>query len=371
MSLGVFVLGMHRSGTSAATRLVNLVGVPTYIEGDLLTTTEDNPRGYWESVSLTAFNDRLFAALECDWSCPPLLENGWEAAPALAGLQTEAAKLFPAVIPTEQWVWKDPRNCVTFDFWIASLDVRPVIVLVDRNPLEVAASLNTRDDLGKVYALALWERYLRRCLASIAGLPTLVTGYDELLSDPLGWSESVGRFLEGTGVSTAPVDVESARRYVDPDLRHARFTSDELLRDPAVSQPQQELVHALQSLQGPHESLVAPNLPPESASTEALLAERRRLYPREHEFIELGEYARDLGERYLALEKYVRDLEGRYADVENYARELEGRYADVEEHARELQGRHADVEKYARELAERYAELERYARELTERTPSS
>ena len=343
MSLGVLVLGMHRSGTSAATRLVNLVGVPSCIDGDLPATTDDNPRGYWESVSLTAFNDRLLAALGCDWSCPPLLGAGWEANPALAGLRAEAATLFPEVIPTEQWVWKDPRNCITFDFWVAALDVRPVIVLVDRNPLEVAASLGTRDGFGRVYALALWERYLRRCLESIAGLPTLVTGYDELLSDPLAWCERVGRFLEGAGVSTAAVDVESARRYVDPDLRHARLTSDELLRDPAVSQPQRELVHALQSLRGPHESLATPDLSPESASTEALLAERRRLYPREHEFIELGEYARDLGERYLALEAYAHDLEKRYADVE----------------------------KYARELAERYAELERYARELAERTASS
>jgi hypothetical protein len=354
---GVFVLGMHRSGTSAATRLVNLVGVPTCSDGELVAPTDDNPRGYWESVSLTAFNDRLLAALGCDWSCPPPLEVGWEVDPALAELRAEAAKLFPEAIPTEQWVWKDPRNCVTFDFWAAALDVRPVIVLVDRNPLEVAASLAVRDDLGKVYALALWERYLRRCLASISGLPTLVTGYEELLSDPLGWCERVRRFLETAGVSTAPVDVESARGYVDPDLRHARHTSAELLRDPAVSEPQQLLVEALQSLQGPHESLAAPDLPPESVSTDALLAERRRLYPREREFSELGGYARDLGERYVALEAYVRDLEGRHADVETYARELAER--------------HADVETYARELAERYAELERYARELTERAASS
>lgn len=343
MSLGVLVLGMHRSGTSAATRLVNLLGVPTCSDGELVAPTDDNPRGYWESASLSAFNDRLLAALGCDWTCPPPLETGWEADPALAGLRAEATTLFREAIPTEQWVWKDPRNCVTFDFWAAALDVRPVIVLVDRNPLEVAASLAVRDDLGKVYALALWERYLRRCLASSSGLPTLVTGYEELLSDPLGWCARVREFLEAAGVSTSPVDAESARGYVDPGLRHARHTSEELLRDPAVSEPQHRLVDALRSLRGLHESLAAPALPPESPSTEALLAERRRLYPREREFGELGEYARDLGERYLALEAYVRDLEGR----------------------------HADVETYARELAERYAELERYARELTERAASS
>ena len=40
---GVFVLGMHRSGTSAAARLVNLLGVPTCVEEDLLRTTRGQP----------------------------------------------------------------------------------------------------------------------------------------------------------------------------------------------------------------------------------------------------------------------------------------------------------------------------------------
>ena len=56
---GVFVVGMHRSGTSAAARLVNLLGIPTCVEEDLLLKTEDNPRGYWESATLTGLNDRL------------------------------------------------------------------------------------------------------------------------------------------------------------------------------------------------------------------------------------------------------------------------------------------------------------------------
>src|SRR5687768_10874208 len=110
MGLGVFVLGMHRSGTSAATRLVNLLGVPTCIDEDLSPTKADNPRGHWESESLTALNERLLDALGCDWSCPPRLEQGWENDSALEQLVAEAAVLFPTIFPTEQWVWKDPRN---------------------------------------------------------------------------------------------------------------------------------------------------------------------------------------------------------------------------------------------------------------------
>ena len=80
---GVFVVGMHRSGTSAAARLVNLLGIPTCVEEDLLLTTADNPRGYWESATLTGLNDRLLDALGCDWTCPVELTAGWEADLAL------------------------------------------------------------------------------------------------------------------------------------------------------------------------------------------------------------------------------------------------------------------------------------------------
>ena len=67
---GVFVLGMHRSGTSAATRLINLLGIETCVASDLLPWARDNPRGHWESRSLNDFNDRILARLGCDWTLP-------------------------------------------------------------------------------------------------------------------------------------------------------------------------------------------------------------------------------------------------------------------------------------------------------------
>jgi len=54
-------------------------------------------------------------------------------------------------------VWKDPRNCLTFALWVGVLEVDPVVLLVYRNPLEIAASLRVRSGEAKVYALALWS----------------------------------------------------------------------------------------------------------------------------------------------------------------------------------------------------------------------
>ena len=355
MSRGVFVLGMHRSGTSAATRLVNLLGIPTCAEEELLPGTEDNPRGYWESASLTAFNDRILEAFESDWSCPPRLDPGWDAGPVLAELRSEAPELFSRVFPLEPWVWKDPRNCITFPFWRAALDVEPVVVLVHRNPLEIAASLGARDDLGKLYSLALWERYLQSCLTAATGLTTLVTTYDEILDDPNAWCEGIRNFLDGVDVGTHELE-PNALDYVDANLRHTTLTHQHAVSDPALSNGQRELLEILESLRGAHDALALPVLPDETPTTEALLAERRRLHPREREHRELGEYSRSLGERFVELQRYSEGLGTQFTELQRNSEELWAQFQELQ--------------RYSDDLGQRFLALEAYARELQARSPS-
>ena len=50
--MSVVVLGLHRSGTSALTRCVNLMGLSVGRDEDLLPANEENPRGFWENTYL-------------------------------------------------------------------------------------------------------------------------------------------------------------------------------------------------------------------------------------------------------------------------------------------------------------------------------
>ena len=300
---------MHRSGTSAVTRLVNLLGVPTCIEEDLTPAKADNPSGFWESGSLTAFNDRLLEALGCDWSCPVQLEPGWETAAVATDLGHEAGVLFARLFPSDAWVWKDPRNCLTLAFWLRQLDVRPVILLVHRNPLEVAASLEARNGFGRMYSLALWERYVRSCLTAIRGLPVFVTEYDEVVSNPLDWSARVREFLEDAGVVTAAPHEEATLKFVDGRLRHTRLRRHDLQADPVVSEAQRQLDLALGELRGAHHAFSGPSLPDETPSTEHLLAERRRAHAVERRYLELEDFARELAERHVVVDEAMRALD--------------------------------------------------------------
>src|SRR5262249_1254764 len=260
---------------------------------DLVPPSSKNPKGYWESMSLVAFNIAVLNAIGSDFSCPVAVEPGWWDDPRLDGLRAQAPAAFLAAFPSAPFVWKDPRTCLTFSFWRSALDVRPVVVLVNRNPLEIAAStMRTRGEDRKAYSLASWERYLRQALQKIDGLPVLVTDYAGVLADPLAWSESSRRFLSDAGIPTRPLRTEDVEAFIDPDLKHASFTRDDFLSDPDVSGVQRALFEELERLEGSHEAFASPALPPETRSTDALLAEQRRAKQLERELTVLRESRR-------------------------------------------------------------------------------
>jgi hypothetical protein len=289
---GVVVLGMHRSGTSAATRLVSLLGLQLPSEEDLVPPSAKNPKGYWESLSLVAFNERLLRVLGSDMRCPVRLEPGWELDERVAPLRSVAPSAFRQTFPGDPWVWKDPRLCLTLPFWTNVVGPRPAMVLVNRNPLEIVSS-TARAGRGeqKVYVLALWERYLREALAHLAGRPALVTSYESLLTDPVDWCGGARDFLASAGFDVLDPDSEAVRAFVDGRLRHAESSRDALLADDALSPSQRELFLALERAELSHERFRPPELPDESPSTEALLAERRRVLQLEWELTRSRERA--------------------------------------------------------------------------------
>jgi hypothetical protein len=277
VEVGVFVLGMHRSGTSAVTRLIGFLGARTPPEEDLVQASDKNPKGYWESESLVNFNERVLSAVGSDIACPVALDPGWENDSRLDRLRRDAAPAFRQVFPTPPWVWKDPRHCLAFAFWRSVLPMKPVVVLVNRNPLEiVASSQRARGEVGKIYSLALWERYLRQALSQITGVPVLVTNYGEVLSDPLAWCERAQGFLTSAGVSAHAHRASDVLAFIDTQLRHTELTRADFLDDGDVSDAQRALFVALEQLEGSQHDFSAPVLPDETPTTEALLAERRR-----------------------------------------------------------------------------------------------
>jgi hypothetical protein len=261
---------MHRSGTSAATRLVNLMGVPLGETADLISGSSDNPAGYWESSSLTDFNNELLGHLGGAWFAPPSLELGWQKDDSLAALETKGREAFSRVYSTAEWAWKDPRNSILLPFWLRALSTRPVIVVTLRDPSAVSWSLHRRDRFTPVYSALLWERYTRDVLTNIDGLPVIVTSFERLLADPTAWCESICGFLADQHLRVSRPDADLVREFVEH--RHIEVGAN---RELDLTRPQRELLSLLLDVDGGHDRFKTPALPPPTEWSSVAFAEHR------------------------------------------------------------------------------------------------
>jgi len=264
---GVVVLGMHRSGTSAVTRALNLLGLSICPPTDLIGAHPTNPTGHWESRTLVECNNAILKAAGARSWCPPPPGPAWISTPPVQDLIPLCRAAFRAVHPSPPWVWKDPRTCLTADLWLPLLQAPPAIVLVAREPLQIARSVNARDSFALPLCLALWERYLREAMRSAVGLPVWVTWFDQLLDHAQGWAAAAARFLGNIGIRPVggAADPSAAARELDPRLRHhgEHDTENHLL-----STEQHRLRDLLRDLTGVHPSFALPKLPEETASNE-------------------------------------------------------------------------------------------------------
>lgn len=291
--MGVVVLGMHRGGTSATTRAVHLLGVPLGDVRDWMQPRGDNPRGFWESESLTALNDEILEALGGHWTAPPASRDCLAGQPRLSSFRERAVERIRAVYTTRRWVWKDPRLCITLPFWLSLLEPAPVFVIAQRNPLEIAASLEARNGFSKVFSLALWERYVRSALEHAQRRPAFVVHFVDLLSDPARCLQELQDFLvrhdavDGAGTPHAEIT-----REVDVDLRHHVRATASFQEDRDASDEQKELNEVVERLVGAHERLVVPRLPDETAWAAELIEERRERLRLEHRDAAIAETQR-------------------------------------------------------------------------------
>jgi len=253
----VFVIGMHRSGTSATAAVLDELGLESPSADELVPPTRTNQRGHFEAKTLVRLNDRLLTTVGGTWSAPPPLVPGWERADSLDELRAEASASFDAVFPHRPAAWKDPRNCIVLPFWQSVLGPGTAAVLVYRDPIEVARSLQARNQFSLTEGLALWERYVRSACANLNGLPTLCCDFQSLLDHPRKWCEEAVAFLAlvGIAVDTAPLD--QAADSVDGSLRHQHKATEGAH---GLGSSQRRILEILRSMDGPHHAWPSPDL---------------------------------------------------------------------------------------------------------------
>jgi hypothetical protein len=260
---------MHRSGTSAVAHTLAELGLSSPASEDLIAAGPYNERGYWESRTVSRFDESVLRHLGGTWSAPPRTSAGWELSEdaGMREIRSRAAELAQSMFERQPAVMKDPRLCLTLPLWRTVLSAEPVAVLVFRDPVEVALSLQDRDGFPLTLGLALWHRYVRHSLVSLAGLPVLVVEYARLLDEPRDWVDNLSTFLADHGITPAAYRADDATDVVARGLRHY---SEDL---PALSLrvEVQPLLEILRDHVGPHEKWSTPALPDEPAWVEDVI----------------------------------------------------------------------------------------------------
>jgi glycosyltransferase involved in cell wall biosynthesis len=218
----VIVLGMHRSGTSAITRGLELFGVD--LGQNLLAANEYNPKGYFEDNQLVNINDNILRKSGSLWSALQFLEPADLLGSRFEKEQNEARKFLKGKLAQGIPIGlKDPRLSRILPLWqkiFVEMGVRVGYLIAFRNPFEIASSLEKRDGMSVDYGLTLWGSYQTDALRHTEGKSRLFVGFHQLLENSERELTRISEFLETTWNPRAQSALEYEKKFLDAGLRH-------------------------------------------------------------------------------------------------------------------------------------------------------
>ena len=231
----LLVLGMHRSGTSCLTGLLEDIGLSP---GQVDCWGPFNRKGNREDARVNQLNDALLQTDHFAWDVPPPLS--WhireETLPSLRARRGECVNAILAQAPLA--ILKDPRTLLTLPFW-CEMQPEPRLMGIFRHPWSVAHSVAVRDMGQSVEeGLALWLAYNERLLQAHRRRPFPLLCFDlphpafvQQLSLALrthfaDWIEAgmihldrIGAFYDQSLVHQAPAGPEGASGVSEAGLR--------------------------------------------------------------------------------------------------------------------------------------------------------
>jgi hypothetical protein len=347
----VIVAGMHRSGTSATARVINLLG--TDIASDLTPSVPgNNDRGFWESAAALKLHDRLLAELVSAWDDPYPLADGW--------LQTNAAREAKRAIldhidkefaDSKMFVVKDPRLTRLLPLWLEALDelaIAPIIVIPFRNPLDVAASLARRDGTPLANSLLGYIQANLEVEQASRGCPRIFQLYDDLIFD---WRAFADKLAGVGGPNSEALTGEIAGEidgFLSADLRHHQATRESLARLADATMVTEMYDQMIQVAAGGNEA-------PLRACFDRV---RGRIWEAAKLFRAVASaQAEDNRELARRESETTAELQRRDAQLEQLKLQLRQREAQIEEMTSELRQREARVEQVTVALGQRSAAI--------------
>ena len=222
MRQAVIVLGMHRSGTSAASGMFFLNGYD--LGKSIMNANWSNPKGFYENKKIAELSDDLFRRLGVNWHNTLGLRNEWWEENTLDDFRERLKESILTEFGNDsKLLFKDPRMCILLPFYrkvFAEMEFDLRIVVIFRHPLEVAQSLNRRDGFSFRKSCRIWMDHMIRAERYSRGMKRVFIDYQSVIEDP------VQAFIRLAGCLNEPSDLtaEQEARLIDfitPVLNHS------------------------------------------------------------------------------------------------------------------------------------------------------
>jgi hypothetical protein len=351
----VLVLGMHRSGTSALAGVLSALGVAG--PRTLVSPTESNPRGYFESPRIFTALDDMLASIGSCWDDWRQLDQQWLDSKAAQHRKSIKALLIDEYASEPIIFLKDPRICRFVPFVcsiLAELNFTFVALLPLRNPLEVAYSLKRRDAFALSKSVLLWLRHVLDAEIYSRNMPRYFLQYEKFVAD---WRHDMDRAAQITGITwpdqshcvSAKID-----QFLTPDLRHEIALFNELENHPNVSPLVRETYKILINIAVHGEGK---EFLDQLDLVRAKFEEGCRIFAPPMGAVELAATANDalIAERDSLAEDHKRLIAERDSLAEDHKRLIAERDSLAEDHKRLIAERDSLAEDHKRLIAERDA----------------
>lgn len=199
----IAVLGMHRSGTSCLTGLLEDVGVWL---GPVSKFAHFNRKGNQENSDIVALHDGVLADNGASWYRPP--RNGCHWQPQRIAVLRRILERYPQ---DKLWAFKDPRTCFTSSAWRQAIP-RLRFIGTYRHPMAVAASLHHRNGMTLDQGVELWTLYNKRLIDLQKKFGFRLVCFD---LEPAAYLEQAASVFRGVGLQFST----SSFSFFDKDLR--------------------------------------------------------------------------------------------------------------------------------------------------------
>jgi len=183
-----------------------------------------NPKGYFEPQKIVGLHDDMLSALKSSWIDIRHLDLSGRGPTAAAEFKDRlTATVDDEYGDSSIFVVKDPRICRFFPLWREIADTvgaETRVIMVIRNPIEVARSLGVRDGLSMDYCLNLWLRHVLDAELESRHCKRVFVNYADFLN---GWIKIIEQVEDRLDIqlSARTPDVQAAvEAFIDREMRH-------------------------------------------------------------------------------------------------------------------------------------------------------